>query len=177
MTTAQPADPADPELPDNLPAPIVENPTGKWLKPILALVGGVVVTGGVVLLVRRQRRLAAEKAAQLPPATAVPTRPVPTMPTVDDNPWDELDRLMNAAPQPQPIEAEGDGDTAAGLPYIWRVYGSIPGTHETYQAIVMIPDDDGAYSYWGDDPATPHFVMASSVDAAMDKILEWANAH
>lgn len=167
MTTA-PATTPPTQPPENPLQPIAPNPKNRWFKPVLAVVGAVVAITGIGWIVRRQIKANEAKAA-LPPGSGT------NLPDVVEDPWEELDALMDNAPRQQPVEADGDGDTAAGVPYVWRVYGAPEGMPVNYQAIAMIPDDDGAWSYWGTDPSTPHFVMAGSVDKAMDKILAWAN--
>lgn len=124
--------------------------------------------------------------------TARPTptpAPAPEPEPAAESPWAELDALQEQfGPQDREdfwLEAEGDGETRSGVPYVWRVYGSRgtmtdpegvepPHTFELYSVIVMYQEADGTWSSWGDDPGVDLFVAVGSVQSAADKVQAWA---
>lgn len=142
--------------------------SGSALRLLLALGGTALVIGGIVWFVRKK-----DTTAAIPTPTPEPS-PLPSL-----DPWTDIDAMMAKAPQPMPVEAQGDGDTASGIPYVWRIYG---GTVEMegevspmFQAIVQYQEEDGSWSFWGDNPDIVRLVAAGSVETGMDKIRIWVD--
>lgn len=144
--------------------------SGSTLRILLALAGLAVVVGGVVWVVRNKKLESVASAKSLEGGRT----PLP-----DINPWASLDELMAEAPQQQTVEVEGDGYTAKGTHYVWRIYrGSVQGDDQdsaVFQAIVMYEGQDGEFVYWGEDQQSPRFVLADTEQGAMDKIAEWGD--
>jgi hypothetical protein len=135
-------------------APIATNPQGIPVRPVVATRG----FGG------------------FPRRRGVSPTPVATPPAPAENPWEELDQQMASAPLPSTVEVDGDGETAGGIHYVWRVYRTDPNV-ASVQAVVMLQDADGSWSYWGPDPSTPYLAASPTPDQAMDQIREWGDTH